>query len=158
MKETDSISMTRIGTVDRKVGSGVVVAPRFRPALAGLDEFSHVLVFWVFDQAPWDGKTLTTGPCYRKLDHDLGMFATRGPFRPSPIAMTACRVLSLDVPSGILMLDWIDAEDGSPVIDLKPYHPSSDIVADVTMPRWCAHWPQSREESGAFDWSAEFTF
>lgn len=150
--------MRVIGTVSQEKGSRILIAPEYRAALTGLDEFSHVQVYWVFDKAPWDGKTLTTPPCYKKLDHELGLLATRGPFRPSPLAVTACRILSLDVAAGILELDWIDAEPDTPVIDLKPYHPSSDVVTDFAMPSWCAHWPKSREASGDFDWGAEFTF
>jgi tRNA-Thr(GGU) m(6)t(6)A37 methyltransferase TsaA len=157
MKNT-TYTLSAIGTVNQDQGSRILIAPEYRAALAGLDEFSHVMVFWLFDKAPWDGKTLTTPPCYRKLDHELGLFATRGPFRPNPVAVTNCRILSLDKGAGVLILDWIDAEPDTPVIDLKPYHPSSDVVTDLTMPAWCDHWPKSREASGNFDWGAEFTF
>ena len=71
--------MRVIGTVKQGSGSRVVVSPEYRAALTGLNEFSHVLVFWSFDRARWDEKILTTGPCYRKLDHDL-----RAPKNPIP--------------------------------------------------------------------------
>lgn len=158
--KTDTIfTMTAIGAVKQEGGvSRIEVAERFRAGLAGLDEFSHVMVLWLFDRAPWDGRTLTTPPCYRKLDHELGLFATRGPFRPNPVAVSVSRILSLDAERGVLGLDWIDAEPDSPVIDLKPYHPSSDVITEFTMPEWCAHWPKSRETSGEFEWGAEFIF
>lgn len=158
MHKDDAFTLRAIGRVDQDQGSRILVAPEYRLGLKGLEEFSHVMVLWMFDRAPWDGKTLVIPPCYRKLDHEIGLFATRGPFRPNPVAVTNCRLLSIDEDSGVLTLDWIDAEAGSPVIDLKPYHPSSDVIASTTLPSWCAHWPKNREASGDFDWSAEFTF
>jgi tRNA (Thr-GGU) A37 N-methylase len=65
-------------------------------------------------------------------------------------------VISVDVEKGLVIVPWIDAEDGTPILDIKPYHPSSDRIRDVTMPKWCQHWPQWYEDSGEFDWSAEF--
>jgi tRNA (Thr-GGU) A37 N-methylase len=62
----------------------------------------------------------------------------------------------VDLENGLVIVPWIDAEDGTPILDIKPYHPSSDRVRDVRMPEWCAHWPQSLEDSAAFDWEAEF--
>lgn len=48
------------------------------------------------------------------------------------------------------------AYEGSPVLDLKPYTPSLDRVEIPHVPDWCAHWPQSLEESASFDWAKEF--
>lgn len=155
---THTIEMTRIGTAVQEGGYTIAVEPEFRAALKGLGDFSHVLVLWVFDKAPWDGKTLVYPPCYKKLTTEIGLFATRGPFRPSPVAVSLCRLLSADEATGAVTVDWLDAEPGSPVIDLKPYHPSSDAVRDFSMPDWCAHWPRTREDSDGFDWSAEFTY
>lgn len=152
------VEMRIVGKICQGQKCRIEIAPEYRAALTGLDEFSHVQVYWVFDRATWDGKTLIMPPCYRKLDHELGLFATRGPFRPSPLAVTVCRILSMELATGLLELDWIDAENDTPVIDLKPYHPSSDIVAEYSMPDWCAHWPKRREASGDFDWGAEFSF
>jgi hypothetical protein len=44
------------------------------------------------------------------------------------------------------------------VLDLKPYTPSIDRVESPSVPEWCDHWPKSYEESGGFDWEAEFNF
>lgn len=156
MKKT--MEMTVIGSVSHKEGFTVKLAKEFRPGLTGLDEFSHVVIVWVFDKAAWDPRALVMPPAYKKLTHKIGTFATRSPFRPSPIAISTARILSADVETGTLTLDWIDADDGTPVIDIKPYHPSEDIIRDIQMPQWCAHWPKCREESGDFDWESEFTF
>jgi tRNA-Thr(GGU) m(6)t(6)A37 methyltransferase TsaA len=150
--------MKVIGSVTHEKGFAVRVDKAYKDGLLGLGEFSHVMILWVFDQVPWDGKTLIIPPPYKKLTHNIGLFATRSPFRPNPIAVSTSRILSVDEEEGIICLDWIDADDKSPVIDIKPYHPSEDLVNDAQMPDWCVHWPQSREESGEFDWESEFTF
>jgi tRNA (Thr-GGU) A37 N-methylase len=59
---------------------------------------------------------------------------------------------------GIIGLAFIDAEDGTPVLDIKPYTPSLDRVENPIVPKWCAHWPKSVESSGSFDWSSVFNF
>lgn len=154
----ESMQMKVIGTAKEQKGSRILVKSEYREGLIGLGEFSHIMVLWVFDRAPWDGKTLKMPPVYRKLKHEIGTFATRSPFRPSPVGVTNARILSVDEKEGIIVVDWLDAENGSPVIDIKPYHPSEDVVTDFAMPLWCAHWPRCREESGGFDWEAEFMF
>ena len=88
----------------------------------------------------------------------LGAFATRTPERPNPIALSCARVTHLDRERGVVGLDYLDAEEGSPVLDLKPYLPSLDRVERPVMPAWCAHWPDSVEKSGDFDWEKEFNF
>lgn len=55
-------------------------------------------------------------------------------------------------------LAHIDAEAGTPVLDIKPYTPSLGRVEKPSVPSWCADWPASVEESGRFDWSSVFNF
>ena len=55
-------------------------------------------------------------------------------------------------------LAYIDAENGTPVLDVKPYTPSLDRVERPDVPGWCAHWPKSAEASGDFDWEKVFNF
>lgn len=76
----------------------------------------------------------------------------------NPIALTAVQVIHIDHEKGILQLAYIDADDGTPVLDIKPYTPSIDRIEKPEVPEWCRHWPMSAEESGDFDWSAEFNF
>jgi len=60
--------------------------------------------------------------------------------------------------NGIVGLYYVDAFDGTQVIDLKPYTPSIDRIENPGTPKWCSHWPKSYDESGDFDWDAEFNF
>lgn len=129
-------------------------------AALGLSEYGHVQVIW------W-AHLLDTGECrdlsvldkpYKNGPEKVGVLATRSPVRPNPIMVTACALINVDTANRRLELGWIDAEDGTPVLDIKPYQPSVDRVRDVRIPAWCAHWPAWLEESGEFDWSAEFNF
>lgn len=139
-------------------GFALEIAPEYRPALAGLDGFSHVQVLWWshYLDRPEHRSVLEAEQPYRNAPDRLGIFATRSPLRPNPICLSVAPVLNVDVEQGLVIVPWIDAEHGTPVVDIKPYHPSSDRIRDVRMPAWCAHWPQWYEESATFDWEAEF--
>ena len=119
------------------------------PALKELERFSHVHVFWWFsefddemyrgimqsDHAPYDAPT-------------LGVFACRSPVRPNPIALTTAEMLGVDHAEGIVEIVNIEAFDGTPVLDLKPYIPSSDRVKDVRVAEWAVDWPEWLPEEG----------
>ena len=92
------------------------------------------------------------------LDEALGVFATCSPERPNPIALSTAEVISVDERAGVIELTWLDALPGSAVLDVKPYIPGVDRVERALTPAWCAHWQQSLEASGGFDWDAEFAF
>ncbi len=141
-------------------GFSVVIAPEYRAALTGLEGFSHVQVLWWFDKCDDDiqRSVLTIDKPYSNGPDSMGTFATRSPQRPNPIAVSPSYVTYLDTENGVIGLAWIDAMDGTPVLDIKPYTPSADRVESPKVPEWCAHWPQSIEESGDFDWESEFNF
>lgn len=133
------------------------IFPAFTPALFGLFEYSHAQVLWWFDgtDTPVNrARTIVRCP-YVGAPEKLGVFATRSPFRPNPIALSCARILSIDEENGRVALDAFDAEPGSFVLDLKPYAPSSDRVESPSVPAWSAHWPVSLEASQAFDWERE---
>ena len=134
------------------------VKKEYRPALKGLDGFSHVNVFWwchLCDDKEYRGILECEQP-YKNSPAQMGIFATRSPLRPNPIALTAVAILQVDYDHGVIHIPYIDAEDGTPILDLKPYHPSVDRVRDVAVPEWCRHWLQWAEDSASFDWQAEF--
>ncbi len=93
---------------------------------------------------------------YKNAPDTLGIFATRSPLRPNPICVSVTQVIRVDQENGEIVIPWIDAEDSTPILDIKPYHPSSDRIRDISVPAWCSHWPKYYEESGEFDWAAEF--
>jgi len=156
---TKNITITPIGVVIAQNGSFVIeIFKKYRPALLGLDGFSHIQVFWWCDQLDNEecrSITLADKP-YQKAPDKLGIFATRSPERPNPIALTAVPALHINHEEGIISVPYIDAENGSPVLDIKPYHPATERIKKVSVPGWCAHWPQWYEDSAEFDWQAEF--
>lgn len=123
----------------------------FRAGLKQLDQFSHVMVFWWADRMDTEAqrRTLTTSLPYAPGE-EAGVFACRAEYRPNPIAVTTMPILGVDVDAGIVVLPWIDALDGTPLIDLKPYIPVSDRIRDVKVAPWMADWPLWMEEAGAY--------
>ena len=131
--------------------------PAYAPGIAGLCAYSHLQLIWWFsgaDDAKSRGQVHARCP-YLGAPEELGVFATRSPHRPNPIALTCCRILALDADAGLIWLENCDAEDGSPILDIKPYAPSVDRVEHPAGPAWSAHWPKSLEESAAYDWERE---
>lgn len=108
----------------------VTVDEAYRAGLAGLAGFSHVIVLSWFEQAPRN--LIVQKP--RHASDAKGVFALRSPARPNPIGLHVARIVALDIDKGTIELDAIDALDGTPVIDLKPYFASVDAIADATRP------------------------
>jgi tRNA-Thr(GGU) m(6)t(6)A37 methyltransferase TsaA len=139
-----------IGYVRRENGRTFLeLLEPYVPALKELERFSHVQVFWWFsefddemyrsvmqsDHSPYDAPT-------------LGVFACRSPVRPNPVALTTAEMLNVDHAGGVVEIVNIEAFDGTPVLDLKPYIPSSDRVKDVRVAEWAVDWPEWLPEEG----------
>lgn len=157
----NDLTLHTIGHIYAQEGCFTVrVEEPYRAALLGLEGFSHVQLFWWFDgcDTPRHRGILTEEAPYRRGPESLGVFATRSPHRPNPIALSCAQILDLRPEEGLLVLDFVDADDGSPLLDLKPYTPSLDRVEAPVLPAWCAHWPMSREASANFDWDQAFHF
>ena len=113
----------------------VVFEPEYRDpaALRGLEGFSHVWLVWVFDQAVREGGEKSWSPTVRppRLGGNarLGVFATRSPFRPNPIALSAVTLAGIEETrewGTILRVRGADLMDGTPILDVKPYLPYAD--------------------------------
>ncbi len=148
------IGVVRAGTD----GFRLEIEKEYRPALKGLEGFSHLDVLWWCHRLdnPECRQMVRCKQPYKNSPAQLGIFATRSPVRPNPIALTAVALLGIDQKQGVVRIPYIDAEDGTPILDIKPYHPCTDRVRDVTVPDWCRHWPRWYEDSANFDWAAEF--
>ena len=150
-----------IGTIqNNKEGTYIHLDSAYIPALKALDGFSHLNVVWWFSE--FDNKearsVLTSPQPYKNAPEEMGIFATRSPIRPNPIALTAVEVLDIDYVNGVVQIAYIDANDQTPVLDLKPYTPSLDRIENPQVPDWCSNWPKSVEESGVFPWETVFNF
>lgn len=88
----------------------------------------------------------------------MGVFATRLPQRPNPIALTSAKVINIAHKAGTIQIAYTDAEKGTPVLDVKPYTPSLDRVEKPKVPGFCSHWPKCLEESGDFGWESVFNY
>ena len=155
----DSFEIRTIGQVEiDEQGFAIRLAPEYRSALQGLEGFSHAqLLWWAHGLDTDEYRAITELPRpYKAGPEVLGVYATRSPLRPNPIAVTNAAILGLDVDEGVLRVAFIDAENGTPVIDIKPYHPSTERVRDAAVPQWCADWPGCLEESAEFDWASVF--
>ena len=91
------------------------VLPEFEPGLRDIEGFSHLIVLWVFDRS--SGAELTATPPSDDRPH--GVFATRSPKRPNPIAFTVVELLRRQ--GAVLHVRGVDMLDGTPILDLKPY-------------------------------------
>lgn len=109
----------------------VVFEPEYRDpaALRGLEGFSHVWLIWVFDRAVREGWSPTVRPPRLGGNARLGVFATRSPFRPNPIALSAVTLAGTEETrewGTVLRVRGADLMDGTPVLDIKPYLPYAD--------------------------------
>ena len=92
------------------------VLPEFEAGLLDIDGFSHLIVNWEFDRSV-DFDLIASPPADPGRQH--GVFATRSPRRPNPIALTTVELLRREGPD--LHVRGIDMLDGTPILDIKPY-------------------------------------
>lgn len=146
--------------VVKEEGVFIELETNYIPALQALDGFSHLNIIWWFSD--FDSKqmrsVLETRQPYKKAPAVMGIFATRSPVRPNPIALSTVEVIHIDYEKGLIQIPYMDANDNTPVLDIKPYTPSLDRVENPEVPKWCSHWPTSLEQSGTFHWEGEFNF
>jgi tRNA-Thr(GGU) m(6)t(6)A37 methyltransferase TsaA len=121
----------------RRHRARVELSAEYRDGLLELERFSHVVVLWwaAGCDTPADRSTLRVHP-RPAPEHLMGVFATRSPARPNPVALSVCRLAAVNEETGIVRVAAIDADDGSPVLDLKPYIPSQDRVRTPRIPEW----------------------
>jgi tRNA-Thr(GGU) m(6)t(6)A37 methyltransferase TsaA len=119
-----------------EVVSEIYLEPQYQGGLQGLEGFSHVVVVFYLDQVKaFDpAKQLLRKPRGMEDMPALGVFAQRTKYRPNPIGVTAAELVSIK--GNVVSVRGLDALDGTPVLDLKPYMPAFDGVNDARMPGW----------------------
>ena len=148
------IMMTPIGTMRTPFGEtksipkgpdakheaeGVIeLDPALEPGLQDIEGFSHLFVIWAFHRA--EGYDLVGTPPIDDRPH--GVFATRSPRRPNPIALTVVELLGRE--GSRLHVRGVDMLDGTPVLDIKPY--LSSVPADRIRRGWLAEAEARRKE------------
>lgn len=125
------------------VESRIVIRPELEEALLGLDGWSHIVVLFWPHLVPEEvrGSKPRLHPRDDPENPLQGVLATRAQIRFNPVLSTVVRLL--EVKGNVLKVRGLDALDGTPVIDVKPYIPHIDSVPDAKVPEWIL-----REEGG----------
>jgi tRNA-Thr(GGU) m(6)t(6)A37 methyltransferase TsaA len=113
----------------------IMLLPEYsnRSAVEGLGQFSHIWVIYCFHLSMAQGWKPKVKPPRLGGNRSLGIFATRTPFRPSPLGLSAVRLNNISFHTKQILLSCSagDIVDGSPVLDIKPYLPYADSLADA---------------------------
>jgi len=134
---TDNFQIFPVGFIRKKDDNVLIeIDEKYNDALLGLEQFSHINVLYWFHEndTPESRSTLQVHPCGIKTNPRTGVFATHSPHRPNLIAMSLCKILSID--GTIIKIDKIDALDGSPIIDIKCFFPTNLSIPDIRVPDW----------------------
>lgn len=114
--------------------SSIVLEEAYVSGLKGLEDFSHVTILYYLDKANYiPEKHLQRRPQNREDMPLVGIFSQRGKDRPNQIGMTSVEIVS--VSEDVLVVKGLDAVDGTPVLDIKPYYPAYDNK-DSRVPEW----------------------
>lgn len=114
----------------------IVFEPPYRNpnALRGLSDFSHLWLIWHFSEVKQEGWSPTVRPPRLGGNTRMGVFATRSPYRPNPIGLSAVKIVSVELttPDGpVITVAGADLMDGTPIFDIKPYLAYADSHPDA---------------------------
>jgi len=118
----------------RRYNSDLVINPIYENALEGIEGFSHLnIIFWMHHISKKERNNLKARPRGRRDMPLLGVFATRSPQRPNPIGLTLVKLIERR--GNIVTVKGLDAIDGTPILDLKPYD-AWDRAERIRVPSW----------------------
>ena len=138
-----------IGHVRRDGGIRLEIDEPFREGLEQLDHFEYAIVLWWVDGHDNDeSRAILTTELPYAPGVRAGVFACRAEYRPNPIGMTVCRVDKIEQAVGLVWLGDIDAYEGSPLLDIKPYIPVTDRVRSPRVASWLDGWPDWMPPAG----------
>jgi len=154
MSTTEKIELKPIGFVSTKTFgkevkrrthiSKIILHEDLTKSLDGIEEFSHLFIlFWLHKVTSQD-KKLKTYPRGRTDMPLLGVFATRTANRPNPIGLALVELLGVE--GNVLTVRGLDAYDGTPVLDLKPFD-YWDMKENVKVPEWWMKLEKERSET-----------
>jgi tRNA-Thr(GGU) m(6)t(6)A37 methyltransferase TsaA len=148
LKPIGFVRTTAVGdeVKDKTRLSQVVISDEFAEALVGINEFSHVFVlFWLNGVSDEQRKLLKVHPRGRRDLPLLGVFATRTMFRPNPVGLTLVELIQVE--GNVLTVRGLDAFDGTPVLDIKPFD-SWDKTSTFKVPGWWIKLDKEKARSG----------
>jgi len=115
--------------------SEIIINDDLEEALDQIESFSHIIViYWMHQISPSQRMLMKVHPKGNKNLPLVGVIATRSPSRPNPIGITTVRLLERS--GNVLKVIGLDAVDGTPILDLKPYIPGYDCPSDAKTPGW----------------------
>jgi tRNA-Thr(GGU) m(6)t(6)A37 methyltransferase TsaA len=121
----------------KEVVSEIIINKDLIEALHKIDEFSHIIViYWMHKLPPSQRSVIKVHPRHNKDLPLVGVFASRSPARPNPLGITTVKLLERR--DNILKVSGLDAIDGTPVLDIKPYLPDYDYTSEIKTPGWIA--------------------
>jgi tRNA-Thr(GGU) m(6)t(6)A37 methyltransferase TsaA len=134
------------------------ISEKFRKGLLELDSYTHITVIWWVhkNDNPKARNNIVVRefpPFYGENVPNMGVFATRSEFRPNPILFSTAQIVDIDHNEGLIKINYLDALNESPILDIKPYIPMSDRHITAKNPNFLQHWPDSNEE--AVEWWAK---
>ncbi|MDK2951796.1 MAG: excinuclease subunit, partial [Kosmotogales bacterium] len=143
-------SIDRLGFVRKRDGKCLIELEATDESFFNyMEGFSHVKILWWFDRFDKSNyrKITQCNPPYEKAPR-TGVFASRSPVRPNPIAMSVSKILHLDIQNRFMEISGLDAFDNTSVIGLVPYIPLFDRVKEYRVPEWLEHWPEWLDDRG----------
>ncbi|MFQ5979190.1 MAG: tRNA (N6-threonylcarbamoyladenosine(37)-N6)-methyltransferase TrmO [Candidatus Heimdallarchaeota archaeon] len=130
------------------------ILPEFETGLYRLETISHIFVLWWFDESDTPEERMASIDLPRVSNsfvppQEMGNLATRSPSRPNPIALTLVKIIRIE--GAHIHVDELEAYDGTPVLDIKPYLPNGDRIDNgVFLPQWFEHLLESRPNDKRF--------
>lgn len=123
--------------------SKVRVFPEFCQGLEHLNNFSHIIVlYWLHLRDNEEERSvLQVLPRRHPGAPRVGVFASRSPSRPNPVGLCVAELVEIE--DCILIVKGLDALEGSPIVDIKPYIPRADSVPNARVPEWTSRGPPS---------------
>ncbi|RLF12041.1 MAG: tRNA (N6-threonylcarbamoyladenosine(37)-N6)-methyltransferase TrmO [Thermoprotei archaeon] len=131
-----NLTVKPIGHVERNGHeTRIVIHDEYREALDFIEHFTHLIViYWLHKVPEHERNTVKVKPPFKNVP-TLGIFATRFPARPNPLGLTTVRLISKQGNS--LLVEELDADHQTPILDLKPYIPLYDRPKGrAKLPNW----------------------
>jgi formylmethanofuran dehydrogenase subunit E len=129
-----------IGVVEKET-SKIRIFPEFCQGLDGLASYSHIIIIYWFHlrDNQEQRETLQVVPKRHPGAPQVGVFSSRSPSRPNPIGLRVAELVRIE--NRILIVKGLDAAEGSPIVDIKPYLPRADSIPDARIPDWAQGGP-----------------
>ncbi len=137
-----------IGSIKKLQGEFIIQLFDDNSLFEKFESYSHIKIFWWFNNFDKDKYRRITQcqPPYENAPK-AGVFASRSPVRPNPIALTTAKIIDFNKSLRQIKVSTLDCFDNTPVIDISPYIPSNDRILDCRVPEWLSHWPEWLDDS-----------